>query len=107
MSQGTCLGHMRIVFRHSVSPFVYFPYNGNSSATPGRCFVENSQPNDKDVYSNVMTVNIIVIILACSFIDVLADVIVLMHKYSCAPLLGSWGRRALAGGDLVGSVEIA
>ena len=48
-----------------------------------------------------MTVDIIVIFLACSFVDVLVEVVVSMRVSSCAPLLGSSGWYALACGNLV------
>ena len=56
------------------------------------CFAKNSQQIDKDVYMNGTRVDIIFIFLACLFVDVLVEVITLLHKSSCAPLLGSSGR---------------
>ena len=46
-----------------------------------------------------MTVYIIVIFLACLFVDVIVEVVALMLKFSCAPPLVSLSRCVHAGED--------
>ena len=54
-----------------------------------------------------MGIDIIVIFLSCSFVDVLVEVVASRRDFICVLPLGRSGMRALARGSLEGGVEVA